>query len=101
MSRKPITFRGIRRGSATITDYHNAREEVGRVSCEKTENPAFLSSHADAKDIQEAQNLCGGCPFQAGCQFFAHTKVFKEFDGVMGGEVFYDKITEEEMANAS
>lgn len=98
MTRKPITYRGIRRGSATLADYLNARQEVGRVPCEKTDNPAFLSSHAPDQDVKAAQQVCAGCPFQAGCKFFAHTKVFKNFDGVMGGEVFYDEILDEENA---
>lgn len=91
MTRRPTYYNGIARKSATIQEYLTEREEVGRVPCDKDDNPAFLSAHAPENDIERAKATCAGCPFQEGCDFFAGTKVFKGFDGVMGGRLIMDK----------
>lgn len=103
------TFQDYTRGSVTLTDYFKWRDEGGRAACENSTNPAFLSAMASEEDIQSAQATCAGCPLLAGCDFFAHTKHFRDFDGVMGGTLFMNALddnygqtdTSDEMEEAS
>lgn len=83
----------IKRHEATEQDYFawvNRNED--QRGCKLTSNPAFLSAHTDEEDTEQAKSICSKCPLMNTCNFFAKTKVFKHFDGVMGGVKFEDKL---------
>lgn len=95
------TYGKYTRGQVTINDYFDWRDQSSeRAACERTTNPAFLDATASPADIRAAQETCAGCPLLTGCNFFAHTKHFKQFDGVMGGELHTNGLEEriEELA---
>lgn len=89
------TYANFKRGSVTLTDYFNWRDRSPAGACESTNNPAFLNGRASTDDIEAAKATCAGCPLLAGCDFFAHTKHWRDFDGVMGGNLFLNALDDD------
>lgn len=92
----PTTDILYRKGTTTVSEYQNWRSEhEGESLCTRRENvnnPAWINSHAANTDINQAKSTCEQCPLQAGCEFFANTKIFEGFDGVMGAQLFEDEL---------
>lgn len=93
------TFGTYKRGSVTINDYFNWRDHSPAPACANSTNPAFLSGLADPDDIMAAMDTCKSCPLLKGCEFFASTKHFRDFDGVMGGRLFLNSLDDEVFEN--
>ena len=89
------TFGNYKRGSVTIEQYFDWQDKSPAPACRNSTNRAFISSMASDTEIQAAKDTCSSCPLLAGCEFFANTKHFKEFDGVMGGHLLTNAMDDE------